>query len=62
MKLYFNSKRLFFLSVTIIYNSENVAFIFKSCAIYLYLRFKMLFSRLLFFIRDCNTLGGNLIR
>ncbi len=37
------------LSVTIVCYPENVALIFKSCAIYLYLCFKILFSRLLFF-------------
>ncbi len=38
-----------FRSVTIACYSENIAFIFKSCAIYFYLRFTILFSRLLFF-------------
>ncbi len=37
-----------FLSVIIVCYSENVAFIFKSCAIYFYLHFFILFSRLLF--------------
>ncbi len=39
---------IIFLSVTIVCYCENVAFIFKSCAIYFYLRFYILFSRLLF--------------
>ncbi len=41
--------RIIFLSVTITCYSEHFAFSLKSCAIYFYLRFSILFSHMLFF-------------